>query len=157
MPTLWLNPEKKILIILIFGTFTLKDMNMKNQNNHSIKSIIRQAIMEAANSKQDYEKLKVLRKNLNLDNQLKLLNEAKTFFESEKYAAAAATIDPLVFATKRLNEEIINILKVMNRMELAGEYDAASAAPAQPAAAQKPVAESLRRLLRSSKKRSRLY
>ncbi len=131
---------------------------MKNQNNYSIKSIIKQAIMEAANSKQDYEKLKDLRKNLNLANQLNLLSQAKTFFESEKYALAAATIDPLIFATKRLNEEIINILKVMNRMDMAGEYAAAApdaAAPvapaAAPAAAQKPVAESLRRLLGSSK------
>lgn len=127
---------------------------MKNQNNYLIKSIIKQAIMEAANSKQDYEKLTDLRKNLNLANQLNLLSQAKTFFESEKYALAAETIDPLIFATKRLNEEIMNILKVMNRMDMAGEYAAAAPAapaPAAPAAAQKPVAESLRRLLGSSK------
>jgi hypothetical protein len=134
---------------------------MNNQNN-SIKYIIKQAIMEAANSKEDYEKLKTLRQTLNLPNQLALLAEAKTFFDTEKYTLAAAEVDKLIFATKRVNEEMLNVFKVMNRMDMAGEYSnaapaAAAPAAAAPAPAQNPLAESLRRLLGSSKQRSRRY
>jgi predicted phage-related endonuclease len=88
-----------------------------------LKNIIKEALMEASFSKEDFVKLGEFRKNLNLANQLTILAQAKTFLDAEKYEEAAKAVDQLNFATKRVNEEFINVLKVMQRKDAAGEYD----------------------------------